>query len=594
LQNEGRWEEAIDTFDRLGNYRDAKQQAQKCRDAKEEQQRAEDQRREQERMVAERKARAEAAKMRRFIAIVTAIVVLAIVTGVLYIKIIKPNNIYNSAITAMEAGNYDEAIKAFESIGDYKDTVTRIKQVEADRLYAAGSYSEALTIYNTLDTVYHSHMADYTQMYADAKQKMIDGDYDGATTAFSAISGYDDADTQARESQYQKGTALLKAGDYDGAIATFEKISEYNDAATQELESQYQKGAALLKAGDYDGAIATFEKISEYNDAATQALESQYQKGTALLKAGDYDGAIATFEKISEYNDAATQALESQYQKGTTLLAAGDYDGATATFEGISEYNDAATQALESQYQKARTQYNEENYISAYRTYSSIPGYKDVDSLLSIDDNLIAVAAYLAQFNVGNTVSFGHYEQDNNSTNGAEEIEWLVLANDGDSAMLISKYVIDSKPFSNIYARVTWESCTLRWWLNGDFLNTAFSVEEQSKLVTVTVKSPIYSTLLGNDTRDRVFLLSTDEARKLFSSDQDRICYPTAYAEVQGTWTSRSGACKWWLRSPGYSDDTAKKVDDDGSISDGGYRVGIEGKSGDKGAVRPVVVLRLS
>jgi len=520
LQNEGRWEEAIDTFDRLGNYRDAKQQAQKCRDAKEEQQRAEDQRREQERMVAERKARAEAAKMRRFIAIVTAIVVLAIVTGVLYIKIIKPNNIYNSAITAMEAGNYDEAIKAFESIGDYKDTVTRIKQVEADRLYAAGSYSEALTIYNTLDTVYHSHMADYTQMYADAKQKMIDGDYDGATTAFSAISGYDDADTQARESQYQKGTALLKAG--------------------------------------------------------------------------DYDGAIATFEKISEYNDAATQALESQYQKGTTLLAAGDYDGATATFEGISEYNDAATQALESQYQKARTQYNEENYISAYRTYSSIPGYKDVDSLLSIDDNLIAVAAYLAQFNVGNTVSFGHYEQDNNSTNGAEEIEWLVLANDGDSAMLISKYVIDSKPFSNIYARVTWESCTLRWWLNGDFLNTAFSVEEQSKLVTVTVKSPIYSTLLGNDTRDRVFLLSTDEARKLFSSDQDRICYPTAYAEVQGTWTSRSGACKWWLRSPGYSDDTAKKVDDDGSISDGGYRVGIEGKSGDKGAVRPVVVLRLS
>ena len=76
-------------------------------------------------------------------------------------------------------------------------------------------------------------------------------------------------------------------------------------------------------------------------------------------------------------------------------------------------------------------------------------------------------------------VKFGHYEQDGNKSNGAEEIEWLVLDNNGREATLISKYCLDTKQFNDEYIEVTWETCTLRTWLNNDFLENAFSTIEQ-------------------------------------------------------------------------------------------------------------------
>jgi hypothetical protein len=165
--------------------------------------------------------------------------------------------------------------------------------------------------------------------------------------------------------------------------------------------------------------------------------------------------------------------------------------------------------------------------------------------------------------NVGDEVIFGTYEQDGKSTNGAEPIEWIVLARKDDRILVISKYVLDVQPFNTSREDITWETCSLRTWLNGDFFNTAFSRREQESIMTTNVladDNPYYGTDDGNDTEDCVFLLSIPEAEEYFSvsvkkSSEFRICKPTAYALTQGVAVNDGGGqadgnAIWLLRTP--------------------------------------------
>lgn len=86
---------------------------------------------------------------------------------------------------------------------------------------------------------------------------------------------------------------------------------------------------------------------------------------------------------------------------------------------------------------------------------------------------LLAVGAATgatAEVAVNDHVFFGHYEQDNDLTNGAEAIEWRVLKVENGEALLISQYALDSQPYNEKYAVALWSECTLRTWLNTVFL----------------------------------------------------------------------------------------------------------------------------
>ncbi len=249
-------------------------------------------------------------------------------------------------------------------------------------------------------------------------------------------------------------------------------------------------------------------------------------------------------------------------------------------------------------YNNALELIEKENYVEAYVLLSSLEDYKDSQEKANSIHNNLNNEEKLKIATVGDHVFFGAYEQDGNSSNGKEDIEWLVLARENNRVLVISEKALDCQPYNEEWESVTWETCTLRKWLNGSFINSAFSEAERAMIPTVTVsadKNPEYSTNPGNATQDKVFLLSITEAEKYFTTDEARRCVPTEYAIDQGAWTSddytKNGeaTCWWWLRSPGYDQNRAAGVDDDGDVGEYGGSVGY-----DIIAVRPALWIDLN
>ena len=188
---------------------------------------------------------------------------------------------------------------------------------------------------------------------------------------------------------------------------------------------------------------------------------------------------------------------------------------------------------------------------------------------------------------VGDTVIFGTYEQDNDESDGKEDIIWRVLKEKDGKILLISEYGLDGKPYDEEYTDITWEECTLRTWLNHDFYDSAFTDEEKSKIISTELKAmnnSEYGTEAGKDTKDQVFLLGEAAAKDYFSSDESRECKPTPYAVNNGVKKDIFGECGWWLRSPGSDRSNAIYVDEYGTVCIDGCEV-----DSDSTAVRPVI-----
>ena len=168
----------------------------------------------------------------------------------------------------------------------------------------------------------------------------------------------------------------------------------------------------------------------------------------------------------------------------------------------------------------------------------------------------------------GDIIKFGDYPQDSNGSKSP--IEWLVLDVKGNEALLISRYGLDCKQYHHNYTDITWEDCDLRKWLNNDFIKLAFSEEDAKKIKLSKLKNE--GTRGGNETKDRVFCLSIDEAEQYFISEYDRQCKPTAYARNQGVYVFND-CCFWWLRSAGIGKSFAMIVDTNGLLFSRGNRV---------------------
>ena len=194
-----------------------------------------------------------------------------------------------------------------------------------------------------------------------------------------------------------------------------------------------------------------------------------------------------------------------------------------------------------------------------------------------------------SEYKVGKTIEFGNYPQDKDGTE--KPIEWIVMKKEGNQVLLLSKYVLDAKPYNEEFEDVTWETSDIRQWLNNEFYTTAFNKAEKAKIQTSLIKNEDnskYGTNGGNDTEDKVFLLSEKETETLFSNKEERIAKATEYATKSGVYVNEEKAAWWWLRSPGDNSKNAAEV----------WNYGWVGRSGDdvdcsNDGVRPALHLNL-
>lgn len=314
---------------------------------------------------------------------------------------------------------------------------------------------------------------------------------------------------------------------------------------------KYNDAVALMNAGQYEEAIAAFEAMEGYKDSSLQIencntaiMDGKYNDAVALMEVGQYEAAIAAFAALDGYKDSLTQI-----DSCNTAISDAKYNDAVAMME-----NDV---------------------MQAYEDLMALDGYKDSRQKANALCNQHK-SAILKNANVGDYIFFGSYEQDNNVSNGKENIVWLVLDKKDNNILVVSKYALDCCPYyPSFNEKVTWSSCTLRRWLNNDFVINAFSISEQNIIVETTVpadKNPEHNTNPGYDTQDNVFLLSIPEAERYFITEDARMCSPTNYAIAQGAYTytadSTNGrvSCNWWLRTPGYEQWKVTRVSTNGSF----------------------------
>ncbi len=175
----------------------------------------------------------------------------------------------------------------------------------------------------------------------------------------------------------------------------------------------------------------------------------------------------------------------------------------------------------------------------------------------------------------GGVYYFGNYEQNNNTADGAEPIEWLVLDVQDGKALLLSKKILDAKSYTDMRTGKTWEMSELRRWLNIQFYGTAFTQDERKKISKVTNRIPdntVYGTKGGNSTADMIFLLSAEEAQQYFSTDEARAAEPTAYTAAQdpGVYPGVNSTSLWYLRTPGIMAGINALVGNNGAVEYGG------------------------
>ena len=213
-------------------------------------------------------------------------------------------------------------------------------------------------------------------------------------------------------------------------------------------------------------------------------------------------------------------------------------------------------------------------------------------------------------------IYFGTYQQSSDGSGGynTDPIKWRVLENADGQLFLLSDQNLDVFRYHVDNESVTWEESTMRSWLNGygasentggdngtdytsdNFISAAFSEKEQAAIAETTVVNDDNGSIEdGNDTTDKIFLLSIAEANNssYFADNDSRISTNTAYVaaggKINGNMYGVGTADQWWLRSPGVETNRAAIVGNDGVVYSHGPNVDNAGR-----AVRPAFHLDLT
>ena len=422
------------------------------------------------------------------------------------------------------------------------------------------------------------------QQLAKALQYLDSGEYEKAYEIIEKTRNTKEVKSSVKE----RAEKLVQVKEYETAYRLIETIQD------KETVKAYKKDLAILilEAEDYDAAYDLLEQIHE----GEAVKESKYERAMSLIESGDYEGAYNLLGQIEYYKDSKNQreaiTLDYYFATALRLFSERNFDEGSSWLTKAGDDNYINTK----RYAAAMEKIQAKEYEAAWLLLDNLD-YNDSEEkqkAIRMDYRW----EQLVNAEKGSIVGWGSYEQDNDPENGKEDIEWVVLTREGNKLLLLSKNALDCLPYDTSGNNVTWESCTLRAWMNEYFLVDAFDEDERNYVLSVTVTAdpnPTFSSEQGNDTQDLVFCLSIEEVEKYLPEENDRRTNATDFAQTKSPYVQGNWGCGWWLRTLGIDNRTASIITSSGLIygtKDEIYQVGTS--VGDaQTAVRPAVWLDL-
>ncbi len=397
-----------------------------------------------------------------------------------------------------------------------------------------------------------------------------------------------DSSTSDNSSTKNKGKSNNNTNENNNSSAENEGKNETNNSSTENVGGNETNNTSTENVGENETNNFSSDNAggNEVNNATSENKGENETNNLSSENTGGNETNNSTSENTggNETNNSTSEnAGGNETNNSSSENAGGNETNNSMENAGGNETNNSSSENAGGNETNNSTENAGENETNNSTSENSGGGETNNSS----NEQATSI---LSQCTVGDVVSFGSYEQDNNLSNGKEPILWKVLSVSNGKALLLSEYALDYLQYHNVgQYTVTWETCSLRAWLNNDFYNSAFDSNAQSKIVLTenvneSNQKSMYGTGAGgNNTLDRVFCLSQSDIKNNLSYNdwksgsmygfcEDLIAPATEYACSKGatnevisesyynsslknkhysTGCIGKSGCIWWLRSPG-------------------------------------------
>ena len=275
-----------------------------------------------------------------------------------------------------------------------------------------------------------------------------------------------------------------------------------------------------------------------------------YREGVALIAEGKYEDAVLKLSEISSYRDSESRIRRAKSLQAEEYLALGDYDNAMTLFTELSGKDYAAERIAQRkiEFERLHPKMPEPTIVPVSELPTPEPTSVPTSAQTDLQKRLAAAEA-------GNIITFGRYEQDGNEENGPEKIEWIVLDKAVDHLFIVSKYGLRWSAGASGLEKFAFIS---EEWLNSEFLETSFSLDELRLMRKTTLPSVSWNSTNTEQSLQYVFLLNREEVERYFSTKEDRMITGTRTVQNGSNWINNN---RWILRErPFFSEQEVEEL----------------------------------